>query len=91
MINALQILQRLEVLAIIAACIAAALILALRKREKRRKAGNISKEELDSIRVISELEEAAEEGRLAPPEKDVGVGRRPQTQTLCRDHRDRSC
>lgn len=68
----LQILQRLEVLAIIAACIAAALILALRKREKRRKAGNISKGELDSIRVISELEEAAGEGRLAPPEKGVG-------------------
>ncbi len=67
----LQLLQRLEVLAIIAASIAVILILALRRKEKSKKDSGTSKEELDSIKVISGLEEAVEEGKPAPPEKDV--------------------
>ena len=71
--NILQLLQRLEVLIIIAASIAVILtvIIMLRKRGRSEKKSSAS-EELDSIKVISGLEEAVGEEKPAPVEKGAG-------------------
>jgi DNA-directed RNA polymerase subunit RPC12/RpoP len=66
----IQLLQRLEALIIIAAAIVVVLTIAvaLRKRRGNGKRLSVSEKELDSIKVVSGLEEAVKE-EPAPPEE----------------------
>jgi hypothetical protein len=69
-VDILQLLQRLEVLATIAALIAVALIVIMvLKRKGGGKQSSFSKEELDSIKVISGPGGAVGEEEPAPPER----------------------
>ncbi|MCF3653721.1 MAG: hypothetical protein L2C94_006140 [Aigarchaeota archaeon] len=71
--NILQLLQRLEVLIIIAASIAVILTVIIMLRKGRgEKRSSAFEEELDSIKVTSGLEEAVGEEKPAPVEKGAG-------------------